>query len=144
MENESVGIKKLKEVVKESGNKKDLVKLDNFGNFPYEGFSKNIGKVRRLQGKYKLSTGGVREIKLAFKSGMFGLSGIYAMIKGMNVNSEIIKELMSISLDEEGYDYEVPVFYILGENDWQTPSIIAKKYFENIKAPCKKLYMLDF
>lgn len=140
--NETVGLEKLKEAINESGNKNDLKKVESFGNFPHEKFFENIAAVRRLQGKYKLSAGGLKEIKIAFKSGMFGITGMLALLKSADVNKEIIKELLSISLDKEGYFYEVPVFYILGENDWQTPFAIASEYFDKVKAPYKELFWL--
>jgi pimeloyl-ACP methyl ester carboxylesterase len=34
------------------------------------------------------------------------------------------------------------VFYLLGTDDWQTPSTLAAEYFERINAPQKKLYRI--
>lgn len=31
-------------------------------------------------------------------------------------------------------DYQVPVFYIHGEDDWQTPYSLAHTYFDQLKA----------
>ena len=39
-------------------------------------------------------------------------------------------------------EYKVPVYYILGEDDWVTPSIMAQDYFKSINAPDKKLIMI--
>lgn len=36
----------------------------------------------------------------------------------------------------------MPIYYILGENDWQTPYIIGEEYFKKINAPNKKLYLI--
>ena len=38
--------------------------------------------------------------------------------------------------------YKVPVYYILGRNDWQAPYVIAQEYLEGINAPYKKLYLI--
>ena len=40
-------------------------------------------------------------------------------------------------------EYSVPVFYLLGTDDWQTPSTLAAEYFEKITAPTKSLYWID-
>lgn len=40
------------------------------------------------------------------------------------------------------YDYQVPVFYILGDEDYQTNVNLAKAYFEKINAPLKKCYIM--
>lgn len=42
----------------------------------------------------------------------------------------------------ERAEYKVPIYYILGENDWQTPHVIAEEYFKEINAPHKKLYLI--
>ena len=39
--------------------------------------------------------------------------------------------------------YEVPVYYILGRDDWQVASVVAEAYFETIQAPEKKLYWIE-
>jgi pimeloyl-ACP methyl ester carboxylesterase len=39
-----------------------------------------------------------------------------------------------------GTDYRMPVCYIQGENDWQTPCALAESFFENISAPQKKYF----
>ncbi len=55
---------------------------------------------------------------------------------------QVMKELMSFDLRTYGDSYQVPVYYILGENDQQTPVEISMKYFDEIKAPEKKLYLI--
>lgn len=42
-----------------------------------------------------------------------------------------------------GSDYQVPVYYILGDLDWVTPSVMAVEFFENIQAPNKQLVMIE-
>lgn len=36
-----------------------------------------------------------------------------------------------------GNEYQVPVYYILGDSDWVTPYIKAQRFFETIKAQKK-------
>lgn len=35
--------------------------------------------------------------------------------------------------------YKVPIIYIVGEDDWQTPCTLAKSYFETIEALYKEV-----
>lgn len=142
LENERIGFMKLKEVVSLQGKKRDLKKIENLKNFPYENFHENIYKVRKLQNKYKLSCGGLREIKIAIKSKMFGFRDLIAIIKSIKINSELREDIRPFELCKEGIDYKVPIFYILGDRDWQTPYTIAVDYFDKIIAPKKKLYIL--
>ena len=56
---------------------------------------------------------------------------------------QVMKELMTFDLRERGLNYQVPVYYVLGEKDQQTPVEIGVEYFNKIKAPVKKLYMIE-
>lgn len=56
---------------------------------------------------------------------------------------QLMKELMSIDLKTTGQKYEVPVYYILGENDQQTPIEISMRYFNEIVAQEKELYLIE-
>jgi pimeloyl-ACP methyl ester carboxylesterase len=41
-----------------------------------------------------------------------------------------------------GYDFRIPVFIIQGDNDWETPTDLAARYFEKIRAPYKEYLSL--
>ena len=45
-------------------------------------------------------------------------------------------------LNAEPAEYKVPIYYIVGEHDWQTPSILTQEYFTRINAPDKKIYTI--
>ncbi|MGN7428672.1 hypothetical protein ACTHO5_25225 [Cytobacillus praedii] len=39
-------------------------------------------------------------------------------------------------------DHQVPVFYIHGEDDWQTPYSHSRTCFDQLKAPMKQFYSI--
>ena len=41
-----------------------------------------------------------------------------------------------------GAEYEMPVYYIMGVNDWQTPYPVAKAFFAEISAPDKSFFSI--
>lgn len=49
---------------------------------------------------------------------------------------------MRFNLYDYGTEYKIPVYYVLGTNDQQAPIEISMKYFEQISAPDKKLYLI--
>lgn len=147
VENEKVGFSKLKKVIEESGNKKDQKRLLKIGEYPVDHFDmkayRKMGMVRKLQGKYNLAmTFDKSMIKLFMNSPIMGIGDMLPFITGMMVNMQVMKELMSFDLRKQGVDYQVPVFYVLGEKDQQTPVEIGVNYFNEIKAPVKKLYLI--
>lgn len=39
--------------------------------------------------------------------------------------------------------FKMPVFFLLGRDDWQVPATLAASYFESIEAPCKRLVWFE-
>ena len=148
MENESVGYDKLKETIEKSGNKKDKKKLEKIGTYPVaDTFDmktyRKMGQVRDLQAKYNLAaTFDKNMIKMFRKSPIMSAVDILPFLTGMIVNMQVMKELMSFDLKSKSVEYRVPVYYVLGENDQQTPVEISIAYFNDIVAPDKKLYLI--
>lgn len=147
MENERVGYNKLKDAIEKSGNKKDRKKLEKIGEYPVATFDaatyRKMGKIRSLQGKYHLAAKFDKNmIRMFRKSPIMGMGDIFPFIASMVVNMQVMKELMSFDLKSKGVEYQVPVYYVLGENDQQTPIEISIAYFNEIEAPDKKLYLI--
>ena len=146
-ENESVGYEKVKNLALLANDKKSLKKLEALGDYPGDNhgitFKKKSEKLRAIQGKYNLAAkGNISEIIGLIRSPIFKLSDISALIKMDKPNLELLEFWSRFDLNSESVDYKIPIYYILGENDWQTPYVIAEKYFEKINASHKKLYLI--
>jgi pimeloyl-ACP methyl ester carboxylesterase len=148
LENEQVGYNKVKELIERS-DQKSLKKLESIGEYPgtriifNREFLKKCEKVRQLQGKYKLAM----KIDLGiwitvFKSPIFRFSDIIAFLKIFKANAHLHQFLGDFNLNAETANYKVPIYYILGGNDWQAPYIIAQQYFEEIEAPNKGIFII--
>ncbi|WP_097025562.1 alpha/beta fold hydrolase [Clostridium peptidivorans] len=147
LENERVGYEKVKELILQAADKKSLKKLEILGDYPGDQFDinfiKKCGKMRELQGKYNLAVKiGLSIVITAFKSPIFKLSDIFALIKGAKANEKVLEFLFAFDLKPESAEYKIPIYYILGGNDWQTPYVIAQEYFNKINAPYKKFYLI--
>lgn len=147
IENERVGYEKVKELIIEVDDKKSLKTLEALGDYPGDKFENDtfikIGKLRRLQNKYKLAISlNFKIISIVLKSPIMKFSDISSLIKSLMANQTLYYFLWEYDLNSYSLDYKVPVYYILGEKDWQTPYPIAQKYFESISAPDKEIYMI--
>lgn len=148
MENERVGYAILKEAIEKDGNKKDQKKLKKIGEYPTAHFDakvyRKMGQIRSLQGKYKLAQDfGKTVIDLWRRSPVMGVRDLVPFMTGMSVNMQLMRELMSYDLRKKGSSYQVPVYYVLGAKDSQTPIGISMNYFETVQAPDKKLYLIE-
>lgn len=104
-------------------------------------FGGNRGSVVR-KGKYKIGMDFIPIIKTLFRSPIFKFSDISSLLKGMSNNKKIWDFMFSHNLYEESSEYEIPVFYILGDRDFQAPNTIASSYFNTINAPNKKIFII--
>lgn len=147
LENEKIGYEKVKELIVQSGNKKDLESLKKIGVYPERNYEKpmirKIQQVRILQGKYKIGMDFMPIIKALLKSPIFQLSDMSSLFKGMSNNKRIWDYLFTHNLHDEHSTYDIPVFYILGDRDFQAPNTVASRYFDEIQAPYKRLFMIE-
>lgn len=146
MENEKIGYKKLKMEIKKANNKKDMIKLQNIEPYPEHSLDNinKIMKVKALQQKYKLASGkDLSTYRLLFKSPIFHLRDLMAAIQSYNINKRLITFLASYSLYQYDKNYKIPIYYILGDQDFQTPYSIAEKYLKSVEAPDKKLFLIS-
>ncbi|MGG4395552.1 alpha/beta hydrolase [Paenibacillus thiaminolyticus] len=149
LHNEQVGYNKVKELIERAGDKKSLKKLEKIGEYPGgkivfdRAFLQKCEAVRKLQGQYNLALKIDLAIWLAaVTSPIFQLSDISSFKKAFQANQKVLDYLADFDLTSESSEYQVPVYYVLGERDWQAPFIIAEKYFAEITAPDKNLYII--
>ncbi|MCL2456444.1 MAG: alpha/beta hydrolase [Defluviitaleaceae bacterium] len=137
---------KLKEAIESKGHKRDIKKIIKLRNLPYmkvedKNYVSSEARFFFLRTKYGLTLKTGKLLKLLFKSPIFKMSDLFLMIKAPKTNIKLMKWQTDYSVWDTT-EYSVPVFYILGSDDWQTPSALAAKYFEKINAPQKKLYWI--
>lgn len=148
VENETVGYKKLLDAMEKAPNDKDKQRLEKIGKYPDTKYSdmtmKKAITVRRLQQKYKLSNspGPAFIFGLLFRSPIFRISDLAGMFQAVKANEKVVGQLWSFSLYAYDTRYEMPVYFIMGENDNTTPVEIAARYLDTIQAPDKKLYQI--
>ncbi|MGI6216507.1 MAG: alpha/beta fold hydrolase [Coriobacteriales bacterium] len=86
---------------------------------------------------------------LTVKSPFFGFDDFRWMLKGMNteeflaLNQNLFDYSMEIDVREYGLQYQVPVGFISGSEDWTTPVECTEEYFDSITAPEKQMELID-
>ena len=141
---------KLNELLIKNNDEKNINILKELGdNFPEgrsaEQYLIDASKFTKIAQKYGLVENFVTfsYLKQFVMSPIFKLSDISAMIKSEKLQMNLVDVMLKYDIRKESPDYKVPIYYILGENDWQTPYSLAKEYFNEINAPRKKLYTIQ-
>ena len=138
---------KLREAIEAKGNKRDLKKLVEMQNLPnMDVEDKNYFETAKrfffLRTKYGLTIKLSNLLKIILSSPIFKISDLFLIINGSKTNFNLVKWLTGYSIWDVT-EYAVPVFYILGRDDWQTPSTLAAEYFKKINAPSKGLFWVE-
>ncbi len=138
---------KVKEAIVQANDQSALNKLKALGDYPGEQLDtqwlKKSLQLRKLQGKYHLTMkSSVSPLKTLLTSPLFQFSDLSALIKGNKANKELMTFLGGFDLNTYPAEYQVPLYYIVGEQDWQTPAALTQDYVRSINAPEKKLYII--
>lgn len=135
MEDERVVYEHLYDIVKKIGDAQDIKTLEKISKYPYYKDENQIFKdlilVRTLQAKYKIINTDIKPTPESQK--VYNRNG--------PIYSNIYRYMMGFDLYKTT-DYKVPVYYILGMDDWQVPTVNALKYFYKINAPQKQLFLI--
>lgn len=146
--NEELGYQKTVEEVGRHYNPKDLAILESLLPYPPETFDQHtiqkIMKLRSLQQKYDLASR--ITLKLCWQTlttPVYHLRDLrYVASDVISLQQHIMETMIHFDLFEESPHYDVPVIYLLGDHDWQTPYVIAQSYFDSIEAPSKQLILI--
>nr|WP_300368493.1 alpha/beta hydrolase [Brachyspira sp.] len=135
-------------IVKNSNNKKYIEKMNKLKNYPYMINKDNVFNIfknfRDIQIKYKLAgyyDGNDKLNKIIKQSPIYSIKD-YLNFQPLNLNKNIIYYL--INYDTSKFtNFNTPIFFVCGANDWQVPTVIVKEYYKTIKAPDKDLFIVE-
>lgn len=144
-ENEVVGFNKALECATEANNAKDIKALRALEPYPGPKYNQEeinkLMRLRKIQQKYHLAIGpNFKLVQTAFTSPYMTFKESMSLLSNTaELYPKIFKYLFEeYNLRTYDYEYKVPMIYIMGEDDWQTPYTLAKAYFEKIEAPYKE------
>jgi pimeloyl-ACP methyl ester carboxylesterase len=137
------------EKAKEAKNSKDIAILEKIGR-PVKGlykddFYKGLIAQRNLMMKYG---GGIKggssmwksQVKPILFSGEYTLKEIAGIIKGYSFTLKCMwPDVVKIDFTKNCRKFDIPMFYFLGTQDYNTPIALSKEYVEKVEAPVKEL-----
>ncbi len=75
----------------------------------------------------------------------YGLGDIVRWYRGSrhSLRQHFTAEYWSLDLKRTHTEFKVPVFLLVGANDQNAPTSLAREYFERLRAPRKELVIVD-
>ncbi|QUH18571.1 alpha/beta fold hydrolase [Alkaliphilus sp. B6464] len=153
LENERIGFEKALENAISAECKKDIQALESLEPYPTKVFNQDmknkLSTLRKIQGKYGLAASPTAKLIIsAATSPFYSLKDlrylIFADIDGISHGQSLIfQELFGTLNLNTVTTYQVPIFYIHGTEDWQTPYPIVAEYYHTITAPKKGFYSIS-
>lgn len=68
----------------------------------------------------------------------------FQLDKFVSIERELMEYcIFDFDLDNNGYTFDVPLYYIFGKEDWITPYSVMESYYEKVNAPVKKMYIIN-
>jgi pimeloyl-ACP methyl ester carboxylesterase len=135
--------------LKKSGKLPEYYQLINLGDPPYKNTFEDI----ILERKYLLSSGGEIGPNYSISSLVidalfcpyYSFIDYYRAYKGTmySLTKSLTKEYWNIALDKSRITFQIPVFFISGESDYNTPTPLVEKYYNTIIAPKKSFIIID-
>ena len=136
---------------KELDDRKAINTLEKIGKPPYSDPAEAIRKML-IERKYVIRYGG------AIKKGNFYREAIKPLLlcreytfrdkinymKGMKLTKNYLWDvIMKTNLFQAVPSQKIPVYILQGTSDYQTSYVVAKEYFDSLKAPFKKFYSFE-
>ena len=150
-ENISYAYKKVYKFAETEKDEQNINKLRSLGKPPYDN-AKSYGQLLRVVKEYE------RKKSVTAPDNWFQLSpeydnekdskdrydgDDYSFINFVGHEKLKIKSMVSeIDFNEYGLQFDIPVYYIQGKEDILTSTAINKPYFDKIKAPKKKYFLV--
>lgn len=117
-------------------------KYSNFPGFLYKNPIETISAIREYEGKYGLfyQNKNVNMVKIMKASPIFNKEDL-KQEKVIPFYNNILRSVFNYSI-KKNKEYKCPIYYILGENDFQVSTEVACDYYLTFEAPDKGLYII--
>jgi len=150
VENEKASLAYVLEKARKDKNTKAIRELERMqGNYPSGGLQ-GVGD-QKIQRHWLQHYGGVFYGDMNYQK-MFG--GVHTEEEALYRSAQSSKgeeismttlwpELLALDLPRTARTFKIPVYFLLGRSDYNTPWEVASKYFELIDAPHKELLMFE-
>ncbi len=146
IEGERIGYEQTLKLARVRGNKQAIAELEAIAPYPDQKFD---GIEIRSKWISEFGQSYYGESSLV---GPILLKGLYSPDYTINDLSYFIRRpapywfldaMADIDLRRLGYDFDIPIIFMIGAHEWQTPYPLVQEYYEQIRAPYKNYIVFE-
>lgn len=142
--NYSIAYTALLEKAQANGNQQALAELRRVGPPPYtngEGYLVQRQWANSFEGADRFLPG---TFGLALMAPGNSVQDVNDWLDGQALSGErLVPQTTSATMKDLGLEFQAPIFFFQGREDFTTPTSLAKQYLNLINAPLKKLVLVD-
>lgn len=111
-------------------------------------YLKRVDVERKYVHEYGGSIYGRRDInnliKVIVHSVEYTLKDLFNLVRGWDFSVKCLwRDMVKIEFSKQVKELKVPVYFLQGKYDYQTPAILVKEYYKILKAPKKKVFWFE-
>lgn len=110
----------------------------------------NMMNLRNYSGKYHVAEKSANMIREGIVSPYLGMDDVRWFLKQLGnfedyaaLNKPLFDYIMETDVRDYGLEYQVPVGFITGSDDWTTPGKYVEDYYNIIRAPKKQFALME-
>jgi hypothetical protein len=131
------------ESAKKQGNEEDVTAIEELRTKPLEEFT-DLQALGGYLAKYQKASEETQAPLTVFFAREYTGMDFVRYLKGMQFSIEnMYQELLEIDMSREVQEIDVPIYVFSGKHDIQANPILAKEYFNHLKAPKKEFFTFD-
>ncbi len=145
-EGERLGYEQTLKLARDRNNKEAIAELDAIAPYPNQKFDgieiRSKWIVQFGQSYFGESNLEGPLVSKALYSPDYTLSDLSYFVRRPAPNW-FLNVMHDIDLRKIGYAFDIPIIFMIGTNEWQTPYPLARDYFEQIRAPYKNFIFFE-
>jgi len=154
-ENERVGYQQALKVARQRNIPEAIADLESVAPYPHptKGTKDTRPLVRKWQREFGFTLYGITGAEFMRMMVLAGIASPDYTLPELgdliqNTSSKYSSQALATDIDgfdirPFGYEYQLPIVFLLGRHDWQTPSVIAEDFFDKLAAPYKELVWFE-
>lgn len=133
--------RELRRRLQESGSARDVRRLDRLTGPPYREHGEYVTFAKMLDTMdMNMDVGMGPLARAAIRSELYSVGDLSRWLRGANRGSgPMWEELQGFAMLDRAPSVDVPCFFIVGEEDYNTPAELVRRFTEQLRAPHKEL-----